>query len=143
MVIRSDIVLCRNWRVVGGCMKKYLCALLCILCSFTFFACGDSSSEDLDVLTEYYWESYVDILQFTREGKILKNFQADYESVSYFKLSDGKITMYTDTGVENGLTFDYELSDDKLYIGELEYRKYKKVSDIADTGTDSDNTTEE
>lgn len=79
----------------------------------------------------------MDIMQFTRDGKILRSFEFDHESVSYFKLSDGKITMYAEGDIENGLTFDYELRDDKLYIGELEYRKYQKVESGVDDKTEN------
>ena len=110
-------------------MRKILCLLLCVVLVFPIISCGkkDSTSEDQKVLCNYYWESYIDTLRFTEEGKILRNYEPEYESISRYKLSKGKITMYAEDSIEDALTFEYKLDGDKLYIGTLEYKKVAEV----------------
>ncbi len=90
---------------------------------------GKISDKDLDELCSWYWESYVDVMRFTEDGKILRNFQFLHESDSRYTITDTEITMYSKDFPEDAMTFEYRLEDGKLYIGELEYSKYQKVTE--------------
>lgn len=112
-------------------MKRLICIFGCILCVFTTFSCGSNkiSEKDLDELCSWYWESSVDVMRFTEEGRILRNFQFLHESDSRYTVTDKEITMYSEAFPEDAMTFPYRLENGKLYIGELEYTKYQEVTE--------------
>ncbi len=111
-------------------MKKLLCMFLCLVCTISTTSCGGKiSDKELDELCGWYWESYVDVMRFTEDGKILRNFEFLHESISRYTITDKEITMYTEDFPEDAMTFEYRLEDDKLYIGEVEYSKYQKVTE--------------
>ncbi len=112
-------------------MKRILYILAALLVSAILFSCGgkDLSNEQKTELYSYYWESDVDIMQFTKNGKILRNFEFEHESDSRYTITDGKIKMYSESAPEDALIFDFEMSEDTLKIGELEYKKYQKIQE--------------
>lgn len=120
-------------------MKRILYILAALLVSAILFSCGgkDLSNEQKTELYSYYWESDVDIMQFTKNGKILRNFEFEHESDSRYTITDGKIKMYSESAPEDALIFDFEMSEDTLKIGELEYVKYQKIDETEKNSTDS------
>lgn len=111
-------------------MKKIICMFICVVCLATSVSCGNSiSQKDLDELCSWYWESYVDVMRFTEDGRILRNFQFLHESDSRYTVTDKEMTMYLEGFPEDAMTFQYRLEDDKLYIGDVEYKKYKEVTE--------------
>ena len=93
-------------------------------------SCENSiSDKDFDELCSWYWESYVDVMRFTEDGKILRNFQFIHESDSRYTVTKNEITMYSEDFPEDAMTFPLRLEDDKLYIGEVEYTKYQEVTE--------------
>lgn len=107
-------------------VKTYVKILFCVLSlllALTAVSCQGSVAQKRELLCDNTWASSVDILQFTKSGKVLYNFESEEESVSYFKLLKGdKINLYTEEGEEYGMIFDCRIEDDKLYIGKVEYR---------------------
>lgn len=93
-------------------------------------SCQNSiSDKDFDELCSWYWESYVDVMRFTEDGKILRNFQFIHESDSRYTVTKNEITMYSEDFPEDAMTFPFRLEDDKLHIGEVEYTKYQEVTE--------------
>ncbi|MBR5309007.1 MAG: hypothetical protein IKU43_09560 [Clostridia bacterium] len=122
-------------------MKKIICLLLCVIFASSFVSCGKKSKDNEidEELYNWYWESYVDILQLTRDGKILRNFEMPHESVSRYSISDGKIRMYVEDAEDEAIVFDFRMEDDKLYIGELEYTKYQEITSTAEAENGEEN----
>lgn len=115
-------------------MKRLMCFILAWICLFSVVSCGNGNETEVKKeLCSWYWESVVDILQFTEDGKILRNFEPDHESDSRYKIEKDSITMYTDGNEQDGITFKFRLDKDKLYIGEAEYTKYRKVKNVGST----------
>ncbi len=108
-------------------MKKLICITIAVFSVFALLSCG-ARKRNANRICDYIWESKNDILQFTKDGKILRNFQSPEESSSYYKISENKINMYTEEGEEFGIVFDYKFQDDKLYIGKAEYSPYARVN---------------
>ena len=93
-------------------------------------SCGNSlSDKDFDELCSWYWESYVDVMRFTEDGRILRNFQLVHESDSRYTVTKNEIKMYPEDLPEDAMTFPFRLEGDKLYIGEVEYTKYQEVTE--------------
>ncbi len=114
-------------------IKKLCCIMLSILFSVSLFSCSGSS--DREKLCANIWESSVDFIEFTEDGKILHNFESPEESVSYYKLQrGGKINMYTEEGEEYGIVLDYRFEGDKLYIGAVEYTPLEEASETEADG---------
>ena len=113
--------------------KSLLYMITAVLASAVLFSCGekDLTHEQKEELYGYYWESVADILQFTSDGRLLRNFEEKSTSDSRYTVSDGKITMYSENAPEDSMTFEFEMADGKIKIGELEYSKYQKIPDTA------------
>ena len=105
-------------------MKKLISVVLIVCLAVSIFGCSGKS--DKEKLCANIWESGVDFLEFTEDGRILMNFESPEESVSYYKLQNGKINMYTEEGEEYGILLDYRFEGDKLYIGKAEYFVYEE-----------------
>lgn len=111
-------------------MKKLLCIFICTITAILSASCnGSIAPEKKDELCSWYWESYVDVMRFTDDGRILRNFQLLCESDSRYTVTGKEITMYLTDFPEDAMTFSYRFEDDKLYIGDVEYRKYKEVTE--------------
>jgi len=113
-------------------MKKLIYFVICIICVLSIVSCGKRSDNKISAeikneLCSYYWESVVDVMQFTEDGKILRNFESPLMSDSMYRLSGNTITMYTVGSPEDGMTFEFKIRDDKLYIGDVEYVKRAEV----------------
>lgn len=108
-------------------MKRFVCFIIAVLSVFSLFSCN-TRKRNAERICDYIWESKTDILQFTKDGKILQNFQSSEESSSYYKITENKINMYTEEGEEFGIIFDYKFKDEKLYIGKAEYSPYARVN---------------
>lgn len=108
-------------------MKKLICLVFTAVLSMLLFSCSGNS--DTEKLCANIWESNVDFIEFTRDGKILHNFESPEESVSYYKVkSGGKINMYTEEGEQNGIVLDYRFDGNKLYIGAVEYSPLEETN---------------
>ena len=129
---KSKTVLKPNVKGAVFEMKKLLCLIFSLIMTVAAVSCGNGgklSDEELQELCSWRWESVVDVMQFTHDGRILCNFQFLHESDSRYSIEDGKITMYSEAFPEDAMTFDFRMEDGKMYIGEVEYRKLEEVED--------------
>ena len=116
-------------------MKKIIrsaavvCAVLCLA------ACGSANLRQK--LCDGYWESSVDILEFTEDGKVLHNFESPADSVSYYKLDGKKINLYTEEGEEYGIVFDISIDGDTLMLGKAEYTRHTDPEVSFDSSDDA------
>lgn len=122
-------------------MKTKITGLvLALVLATSLFSCSGTS--DKEKLCANIWESNVDFIQFTENGKILYNFESPEESVSYYKLQrGGKINMYTEEGEEYGIVLDYRFEGDNLYIGAAEYKPLEETkTEVSDEKEESEAT---
>lgn len=122
-------------------MKRILGAAAVISAVLCLAAC--SSANLRQKLCDGYWESSVDILEFTEDGRVLHNFESPEDSVSYYKLDGKKINLYTEEGEEYGITFDISIDGDTLMLGKAEYTRHTdpEVSfDVSDSAAGDEST---
>ncbi len=99
-------------------MKRIICFALALTFALALASCNRSDKKRLCANS---WESSVDVLTFTEGGKVLRNFESEEDSVSYYKLSNGKITLYTEEGEAFGVTFDYSFDGENFILGKALY----------------------
>lgn len=121
-------------KILGIALTLFLCAMS--------VSCGSSLAKKAK-LCDGAWVSSVDILEFTESGKVLHNFESESDSVSYYKLKDDKITLFTEEGEKFGMTFDISVDEDVMILGTVEYKRYKPEENQGEDESDEDDENKE